>query len=118
MITRGSPVGHANARPPPGRGHLVRRKCISSTRSESLCTGGRPPSLPEEGPRSMTTATHRPATRAQMELPGQRHVAEGPLDLTGMYMAHHAFRRDLARFAVAARQTPVDAADVWSALVI
>ena len=26
-----------------------------------------------------------------------------------MYMAHHAFRRDLARFAVAARETPLEA---------
>ena len=66
----------------------------------------------------MSTATHRPATRSQMELPGQRHVAEGPLDLTGMYMAHHAFRRDLARFAVAARQTPVDDVEVWRALAV
>jgi hemerythrin-like domain-containing protein len=64
----------------------------------------------------MSTATRRPATRPQIELSGQRHVAEGPLDLTGMYMAHHAFRRDLARFAVAARQTPVDDAEVWRAL--
>jgi iron-sulfur cluster repair protein YtfE (RIC family) len=66
----------------------------------------------------MSTATHRPATRSQIALPGQRHVAEGPLDLTGMYMAHHAFRRDLARFAVAARQTPVDDVEVWRALAV
>jgi hypothetical protein len=66
----------------------------------------------------MTTATHRTPTRAQLEFAGQRHVAEGPLDLTGMYMAHHAFRRDLARFAVAARQTPVDDVEVWRALAV
>jgi hypothetical protein len=53
-----------------------------------------------------------------MNLPGQAYVAEGPLDLNGMYMAHHAFRRDLARFAVAARRTPLGATDVWHALAV
>ena len=65
----------------------------------------------------MSTAT-RTATGHLMNLPGQAHVAEGPLDLNGMYLAHHAFRRDLARFAVAARETPVDATDVWRALAV
>ncbi|TFV73848.1 hemerythrin domain-containing protein [Blastococcus sp. CT_GayMR19] len=65
----------------------------------------------------MTTTT-RPATGPLMDLPGQAHVAEGPLDLNGMYMAHHAFRRDLARFAVAARETPMDATEVWRALAV
>ncbi len=66
----------------------------------------------------MSTTTHRPATGRLMDLPGQTHVAEGPLDLNGMYMAHHAFRRDLVRFAAAARQTPVEEADVWRALAV
>ena len=66
----------------------------------------------------MSTTTSRPATGHLMDLPGQMHVAEGPLDLNGMYMAHHAFRRDLARFAVAARETPVDDAEVWRALAV
>jgi hypothetical protein len=65
----------------------------------------------------MSTTT-RPATGHLMDLPGQQHVAEGPLDLNGMYMAHHAFRRDLARFAVAARQTPVEDVEVWRALAV
>jgi hemerythrin-like domain-containing protein len=65
----------------------------------------------------MSTTT-RPATGRLIDLPGQAHVAEGPLDLNGMYLAHHAFRRDLARFAVAARETPVDATDVWHALAV
>ena len=64
----------------------------------------------------MSTTTSRPATGHLLDLPGQAHVAEGPLDLNGMYMAHHAFRRDLARFALAARQTPLEDADVWRAL--
>ncbi len=63
-------------------------------------------------------ATSGPATGRLLDLPGQQHVAEGPLDLNGMYLAHHAFRRDLARFATAARETPVAAADVWRALAV
>lgn len=66
----------------------------------------------------MSTTTSRPATGHLLDLPGQAHVAEGPLDLNGMYMAHHAFRRDLARFAVAARQTPLEDAEVWRALAV
>jgi iron-sulfur cluster repair protein YtfE (RIC family) len=66
----------------------------------------------------MSTTTTRPATGHLMDLPGQQHVAEGPLDLNGMYMAHHAFRRDLRRFAVAARQTPVEDAEAWRALAV
>jgi hemerythrin-like domain-containing protein len=57
------------------------------------------------------------ATQAQITLPGQAHTAEGPHDQTGMYVMHHAFRRDLARFVEAARSTPVDDRDVWRALV-
>ena len=65
----------------------------------------------------MSTATpRRTAPGRLLDLPGQTHVAEGPLDLNGMYMAHHAFRRDLARFAAAARNTPVEDTDVWRAL--
>ncbi len=56
--------------------------------------------------------------RTQLTLPGQSATAEGPLDLSGMYLAHHAFRRDLARFAVAARETPVSDGDVWRALAV
>src|SRR5688572_15295228 len=67
----------------------------------------------------MSTATpSRTAAGHLLDLPGQAHVAEGPLDLNGMYLAHHAFRRDLARFAAAARNTPVEAADVWRALAV
>lgn len=52
----------------------------------------------------------------QLDLPGQTHVAEGPLDHTGMYVMHHAFRRDLARFAAAATATPLGEPDTWAAL--
>ncbi len=65
----------------------------------------------------MSTVTAvRPVRRPQLDLPGQAHVAEGPHDLSGMYTAHHAFRRDLAAFAAAARRTPVGDAPTWRAL--
>jgi hypothetical protein len=64
----------------------------------------------------MSTTTHRPAGTPLLDLPGQTHVAEGPLDLNGMYLAHHAFRRDLDSFARAAAATPVGATEVWTAL--
>lgn len=52
----------------------------------------------------------------QISLPGQAHVAEGPHDQTGMYLMHHAFRRDLERFESAVRRTPVGDTAVWRAL--
>ncbi len=61
----------------------------------------------------MTTTDTRPA---QLDLPGQAHVADGPHDLSGMYLMHHAFRRDLARFEAAARATPVEDSRTWRAL--
>jgi hemerythrin-like domain-containing protein len=56
------------------------------------------------------------ATETPLSLAGQTHAAPGPHDMTGMYLAHHAFRRDLRRFAAAARNTPVDDAAAWQAL--
>ena len=64
----------------------------------------------------MTTTTSHPHPR-QLDLPGQTHVAEGPNDHTGMYVMHHAFRRDLAAFAAAAEATPETATSTWEALV-
>src|SRR6478735_9399274 len=63
--------------------------------------------------------TTRPAAvphRPQLDLPGQTHVAEGPLDQTGMYVMHYAFRRDLAAFASSVRATPLGDHDTWEAL--
>jgi len=57
-----------------------------------------------------------PTTVRQVDLPGQTHVAEGPYDQTGMYVMHHAFRRDLDRFVSAVRNTPVGEREVWAAL--
>ncbi len=64
----------------------------------------------------MSATTHRPAGTALLDLPGQTHVATGPLDINGMYLAHHAFRRDLDSFARAAARTPVAETEVWQAL--
>lgn len=62
--------------------------------------------------RATTTTDHR----AQLDLPGQTHVAEGPHDMTGMYVMHHAFRRDLAAFASSVRATPLGDLATWQAL--
>jgi Hemerythrin HHE cation binding domain len=61
-----------------------------------------------------TPTSARP--RLQLDLPGQSGVAEGPHDLSGMYLMHHAFRRDLARFAGAVRATPLEQHVTWRAL--
>ena len=52
----------------------------------------------------------------QLTLPGQAWTAEGPHDQTGMYVMHHAFRRDLGRFVEVAAATPVTDAATWRAL--
>jgi hypothetical protein len=49
----------------------------------------------------------------QLTLPGQSHTAEGPHDLGGMYLMHHAFRRDLDRFRAAVVGTPVGEDRTW-----
>ncbi|WP_205471856.1 hemerythrin domain-containing protein [Nocardioides sp. SYSU D00038] len=50
-------------------------------------------------------------------LPGQAAAPEGPADLSMMYVLHHGFRRDLARFAEAARRTPDGDRATWRALL-
>jgi hemerythrin-like domain-containing protein len=55
-------------------------------------------------------------TVPQVCLPGQAHVADGPYDQTGMYLMHHAFRRDLDHFVRAVRATPVGDVATWKAL--
>lgn len=52
----------------------------------------------------------------QLTLPRQSHTAEGPHDQTGMYVMHHALRRDLERFTAAVASTPVADERVWQAL--
>jgi hypothetical protein len=62
----------------------------------------------------MSTSTTTPAP--QLRLPGQAAAPEGPVDMTMMYLAHHAFRRDLRDFARAVPATPVDDRAAWRAL--
>ena len=52
----------------------------------------------------------------QITLPRQSHTAQGPHDQTGMYLMHHAFRRDLEKFVTAVAHTPVSEHEVWEAL--
>ncbi len=54
--------------------------------------------------------------RRQLRLPGQAAAPDGPLDMTMMYLMHHAFRRDLAAFAAAVPRTPVADGHAWAAL--
>ncbi|GAA4396751.1 hypothetical protein GCM10023168_01000 [Fodinibacter luteus] len=73
-------------------------------------------STPTASTTTASTTTAAPEHRRQLDLPGQTHVAEGPHDHTGMYVMHHAFRRDLVAFAAAVRATPLTADDTWRAL--
>jgi hypothetical protein len=52
----------------------------------------------------------------QLRLPGQAAAPEGPVDMTMMYLMHHAFRRDLALFAEVVPCTPVEDRRAWQAL--
>ncbi len=60
----------------------------------------------------MTTTTYP----EQLMLPGQAAAPGGPVDMMMMYLMHHAFRRDLGRFATAVPHTPVDDGATWAAL--
>jgi hypothetical protein len=60
-----------------------------------------------------TTTTEWPE---QLTLPGQTAAHPGPIDMTMMYVMHHAFRRDLAAFATAAGSTPAADRRAWRAM--
>ena len=61
---------------------------------------------------SSTTAWPR-----QILLDGQAAAPAGPLDLWMMYVTHHAYRRDLAKFCTAAERTVADDRPTWRALL-
>jgi hemerythrin-like domain-containing protein len=63
----------------------------------------------------MSTTLHT-ARPAQIHLPGQTAAPEGPVDMFMMYVMHHAFRRDLAKLAEAARCTPAGDRVAWRLL--
>lgn len=52
----------------------------------------------------------------QIRLPGQTAAHPGPVDMTMMYVMHHAFRRDLNAFAEAAGKTPAGDRRAWRAM--
>jgi hypothetical protein len=52
----------------------------------------------------------------QLRLPGQAAAPDGPVDMTGMFAMHFAFRRDLDRFVAAVRDTPIGDRVTWRAL--
>jgi len=56
------------------------------------------------------------ASVAQATFPGQAAAPPGQIDLMAMYLMHHAFRRDLRRFAAAAAETPIEDRDTWRSL--
>ncbi len=68
---------------------------------------------------STSTATETvPTPVKQLRLPGQAAAPEGPVDLTIMYLMHHAFRRDLQRFVAAITHTPVTERATWQAITL
>src|SRR6185312_9161254 len=129
-----APTSRCDVREEPfGSAHLIpadRRETVTSRSRHGVPRGRRPDrgfsgisaltssvlrakstSLRHPGPTEdpMTATIDAPSTaRPQLELPGQVYAAGGPHDLSGMFVAHHGFRRDLYRFAMATRNTPVD----------
>ena len=53
---------------------------------------------------------------AQIDLPGQACIADGPIDHTGMYVMHFALRRDIADLVSATALTPPTETVTWRAL--
>lgn len=62
------------------------------------------------------TTTDSPEWPQQLTLPGQTAAHPGPIDMTMMYVMHHAFRRDLEAFATAAGTTPAGDRRAWVAM--
>src|ERR1700712_2928173 len=66
-----------------------------------------------------TSATDEPRPSGwpeQLRLPGQAAAPDGPIELSGMLLMHHAFRRDLVAFASAVARTPLSERATWKAL--
>lgn len=64
----------------------------------------------------MTRTEIDPSWPAQIRLPGQTAAYPGPVDMTMMYVMHHAFRRDLDALTAATWATPPHARSTWQAL--
>ena len=65
----------------------------------------------------MTATPQQDTWPRQLRLPGQADAPEGPVDMSMMYLMHHAFRRDLAAFARGVPRTPLSDAPTWRALL-
>jgi deazaflavin-dependent oxidoreductase (nitroreductase family) len=86
--------------------------------ASSVSSSPASPSSSSPGPRSgpttaMTAMTARPGAPAQLSLPGQAAAPEGPIDLSGMFLMHRGFRRDLDRFVAGAASTPATDRRTW-----
>lgn len=66
------------------------------------------------------TSTQHPTDQVtwptQVRLPGQTAAHPGPVDMTMMYVMHHAFRRDLAVLSAASAVTPAIDRRAWRAM--
>jgi hemerythrin-like domain-containing protein len=62
------------------------------------------------------TTTMGSRSFAQQPRLGQTHTAEGRLDLSAVYVVHHALRRDLRDFDLAVPATPLSDTSSWKAL--
>jgi hypothetical protein len=60
-----------------------------------------------------TTQTDWPPA---LTFPGQTATTPGPVDMSTMYLMHHAFRRDLTAFTEAAQRTPLGDRGTWALL--
>jgi len=56
------------------------------------------------------------ANVTQYLLPGQAAAPEGPIDMLGMYLMHHGFRRDLDAFIDTVPRTAIGDRASWAAL--
>jgi hypothetical protein len=104
----------------PGRAFAFRGAAVSSFRLEPVATGTRLTYTGDfaDPERSLERIAALAEGRVVVPQPrlGQARTPEGPLDLSAMYVMHHAFRRDLHDFALAVPATPVGDAAVWAAL--
>ncbi|MBS4752975.1 hemerythrin domain-containing protein [Nocardioides sp. zg-ZUI104] len=64
----------------------------------------------------MTSTPPGGETAAPLLLPGQAAAPAGPCDMSGMYLMHHGFRRDLDDFIAAATHTPPGERATWAAI--
>jgi hemerythrin HHE cation binding domain-containing protein/polyketide cyclase/dehydrase/lipid transport protein len=104
----------------PGRAFGFRGPTESRFRLDPAGTGTRltyTGGLPDPG-RSLERIAALAEGRVVVAQPrlGQAATADGPLDLSAMYVMHHAFRRDLRDFARAVPATPAGDTAVWAAL--